>query len=226
MIEASEYIEQIVNNIDDSIKGKFDVGSGRYLTCDTKWARIGKTITDLLGNVYRITDLVTDEYIVAEVITGSGDLDGIAYLESPFFITGTKMATNQEWLLVDPNLSNKLPLIWLLEIISETGYGRGSALDRDIEIRLFFLDETDPSQYYTKDHREQVVKPMQKLMDQFLISVAELREYKAIENYRYRTFSRFGVEQDNGVIQNVLDANLSGVALEVTLTRFKQNCKC
>jgi len=91
---------------------------------------------------------------------------------------------------------------------------------------LFFLDETDPSQYYTKDHREQVVKPMQKLMDEFLRVIEANRKYKTVENFTYKTFSRFGVENDKGVLQNVLDANLSGVALELNLSRYKENCKC
>jgi hypothetical protein len=67
---------------------------------------------------------------------------------------------------------------------------------------------------------------MQKLMLEFLAVVEQNRKYQTVENYRYKTFSRFGVEQETGVVQNVLDANLSGVALEVTLTRYKENCKC
>jgi len=67
---------------------------------------------------------------------------------------------------------------------------------------------------------------MQKLMLEFLEVVNNDRMYQTIENYRYRTFSRFGVEQESGVIQNVLDANLSGVALELTLSRYKEICKC
>jgi len=64
------------------------------------------------------------------------------------------------------------------------------------------------------------------LMLEFLEVVNNDRMYQTIENYRYRTFSRFGVEQESGVIQNVLDANLSGVALELTLSRYKEKCKC
>jgi hypothetical protein len=41
-----------------------------------------------------------------------------------------------------------------------------------------------------------------------------------------KTFSRFGVEQENGMFQNILDANLSGVELNLSLTKFKANCKC
>jgi hypothetical protein len=63
-------------------------------------------------------------------------------------------------------------------------------------------------------------------MNEFLKVIEDDRTYEVVDNYRYKTFSRFGVEQDTGVIENILDANLSGVALELTLTRYKINCKC
>ena len=225
MIEASEYIKDLVSEIDNSLTGTYDAVSEKTFVCNTKWARVGKIVTDSTNRRFRISEIGYDEYIKADALDG-GVLEGVFYLKNTFFITGTKMATNTEWTLADSNLENKLPLVWLLEIISETGYGKGSALEKDIDVRLFFLDETDPSQYYTKDHREQVVIPMQKLMLEFLEVVNNDRMYQTIENYRYRTFSRFGVEQESGVIQNVLDANLSGVALEVTLSRYKEICKC
>jgi hypothetical protein len=227
MIEASEYIKSLVSNIDATLEGTYDSSNNRTYMCDTKWARKGKTIKDSLDRDFKVVNISYDNYIIAEPVSGGSEvLDGVCYLDNPFFITGTKKATNMEWTLADTNLSNKLPLVWLLEVISETGYGRNSALEKDIETRLFFLDETDPSQYYTKDHREQVVIPMQKLMLAFLKQVETNKMYKTVENYRYKTFSRFGVEQETGVIENVLDANLSGVALEFTLSRYKENCKC
>ena len=227
MIEVTEYMEEIVSKIDNSIDGTYDLATQRTYFCDTKWARVGKKITDSLSNIFTITEVVTDQYIVAEDPTDPAlVLDGLCTLEEPFWITGTKLATNREWSISDSNLENKLPLVWLLEVISETGYGRESVYDRDFTVQIFFLDETDPSQYYTKDHREQVVKPMQKLMDQFIKTAGSMRVYKTLESYQYKTFSRFGVEKENGVFQNILDANLSGVALDLTLTRYKQNCKC
>ena len=227
MIEASQYIKDLVTSIDNSLVASYDSSSGKSFICNTKWARVGKLITDSLNRKFKIVEISYDNYIKADPVSGGAEvLDGTCYLVNPFFITGTKRATNMEWNLADSNLENKLPLIWLLEVISETGYGRGSSVEKEIETKLFFLDETDPSQYYTKDHREQVVIPMQKLMLEFFNQVEEDRKYQAVENYRYKTFSRFGVDQESGVIKNVLDANLSGVALEFTLTRFKENCKC
>lgn len=227
MIDSSNYIKELITDINNSLVGVYDPNTGKTSVCDSKWARIGKLVTDSNGVTFRITDISYDEWIIAEPIGNGGEvLDGVFTLPQPFFITGTKLATNREWTIAEVNLENKTPLIWLLEIISETGYGRGSSLERDIETRLFFLDETDPSQYYTKDHREQVVVPMQKLMNEFLTVVNNNRMFETVENYRYKTFSRFGVEQEKGVIENILDANLSGVALELTLTRYKENCKC
>jgi len=226
MIEASEYVKDLVLKIDNTIQGSYDPLTGRTLVCNTKWARIGKVVKDAEDKEYLITELVTDEYLVATPLIGETNLSGLIYLPELFFITGTKRATNTEWTIADANLSNKLPLVWLLEVISETGFGKMSAVEKEMDLRLFFLDETDPSQYYTADHREQVVKPMQKLMLEFIKVVENERTYKPIENYRFKTFSRFGVENDKGMLQNILDANLSGVSLELTLTRYKLKCKC
>lgn len=226
MIEASEYVKDLVLKIDNTIQGSYDPLTGRTLVCNTKWARVGKVVKDAEDKEYLVTELVTDEYLVATPLIGETNLSGTIYLPELFFITGTKRATNTEWTIADANLSNKLPLVWLLEVISETGFGKMSAVEKEMDLRLFFLDETDPSQYYTADHREQVVKPMQKLMLEFIKVVENERTYKPIENYRFKTFSRFGVENDKGMLQNILDANLSGVSLELTLTRYKLKCKC
>lgn len=226
MIEASEYVKDLVLKIDNTIQGSYDPLTGRTLVCNTKWARVGKVVKDAEDKEYLITELVTDEYLVATPLIGETNLSGLIYLPELFFITGTKRSTNTEWTIADANLSNKLPLVWLLEVISETGFGKMSAVEKEMDLRLFFLDETDPSQYYTADHREQVVKPMQKLMLEFIKVVENERTYKQVENYRFKTFSRFGVENDKGMLQNILDANLSGVSLEVTLSRYKLKCKC
>lgn len=147
--------------------------------------------------------------------------------DKPFFITGTKLATNAEWTIASNDLNEKLPLIWLLEVIDEVGYGEEHILEREMNVRLFFLDETDPSQYYTKEHREKVVKPMQNLMFEFIETMEQMVEFAPVETYNFRTFSRFGTESEKGILQNILDANLSGVALDIKISRYKENnCNC
>jgi hypothetical protein len=224
--DVANIIESIVDQMNNTIEGKFNPGDGKTYFCKTKWARVGKPIFDELDNEYLITEVVLDDYIVATPVGHANDLDGLCSLVKPFWITGTRLAANREWTIASNNLMDKLPLIWMLELMSETIYGRGSTLERDMELQLFFLDETDPAQYYTAEHRKQVVEPMQQLMVEFIETINRLKEFKTVDDYRIRTFSRFGTESEQGVLENVLDANLSGLRLDLTLSKYKENCKC
>lgn len=229
MIDATIEIQDIIDKIDNTIDGKYDAVTGKTFFCHTKWARKGKHIKDSNGVIFIIDDVENDEWIIATQVVVSDpviNLDGVCELQTPFFITGTKLATNREWTIADINLENKLPLIWMLEIINETGYGNGYSIEREINTNLFFLDETDASQYYTVDHRKQVVVPMSNLMNEFIKTVSKMPSWQTIDQYTYKTFSRFGVEQDTGVVENILDANLSGLSLNVNLIKFRANCKC
>lgn len=224
--DVANIIEGIVDQMNNTIEGKFNPGDGKTYFCKTKWARVGKPIFDEFDNEYLITEVVLDDYIVATPVGHANDLDGLCSLVKPFWITGTRLAANREWTIASNNLMDKLPLIWMLELMSETIYGRGSTLERDMELQLFFLDETDPAQYYTAEHRKQVVEPMQQLMVEFIETINRLKEFKTVEDYRIRTFSRFGTESEQGVLENILDANLSGLRLDLTLSKYKENCKC
>ena len=67
---------------------------------------------------------------------------------------------------------------------------------------------------------------MKQLAMEFIETINKNRNYKTIEDWEIIEFTRFGVEQENGMFQNILDANLSGVELRITLTKYKENCKC
>ena len=67
---------------------------------------------------------------------------------------------------------------------------------------------------------------MESLCEYFLKSIKANRKYQTINEYQKFYFDRFGVEADNGTVQNIIDANLSGVSLQLSLTKYKNNCKC
>jgi hypothetical protein len=224
--EITFEVNELVDQIDTSIVGTYDSETTQFVSCNTKWARVGKNVKDVDGNSYVITAVVTDEYVTLSPLGHENEPTNVVYLNDPFWITGTKLATNSEWSKAEKNLMKKTPLIWLLEVIRLRRYGRDSVIEFESDLRLFFLDETNVAQYYTADHRENVVYPMERLCDEFIKVVEANRNYQTIENYDIITFSRFGVERDNGMFQNVLDANLSGVELRITLTKYKENCKC
>jgi hypothetical protein len=220
-------LNDFVNAIDNSVKGSYDALTQKTFSCNTKWARIGKKVTNSLNKLYTITDISIDEWVKAiPDVSADGPLDGVFFLDEPYFVTGTKLAANREWTIADDNVMDKTPLVWLLETIRMTTFGRQSSLEFSTELRVFFLDETDIVNYYTLDHRTNVVQPMNKLINEFIQVVENTTGVLPLEETQRFTFSRFGVEKDNGVFQNVLDANLSGVELRFTLTKYKSNfCK-
>lgn len=224
--EISNIIKDLVLSIDNSIIGTFDSVTGKTYFCNTKWARIGKQIINENNELFLITDIEPNEWIIATPVNHTNDLNGIVYLTQPYWITGTKLAANMEWTKTNQIVMSKTPLIWLVELIRYRKFGRESTIDFESDLRMFFLDETNVAQYYTADHRENVVIPMEHLVNEFIGVIKNNKSFETIENYEIITFSRFGVEQQNGVFKNILDANLSGVELRINLRKYKQNCKC
>lgn len=227
MKDVAKVVEELVNAIDCTLDGVLDVVTNHVNTCHTKWVRVGKIVQNSLGDEYLVTSVVTDEYITATpVLPSSPPLDGIITIPIPFWISGTHIATNNEWTKAGSNLLNKTPLAWLLETLRMQKFGLADTRDFESDLRIFFLDETDVVNYYTADHREQVVEPMEELAKGFIDAVAGNRNFRTLEGWEMLTFSRFGVEGNDGMFQNILDANLSGVELRLTLTKYKDNCKC
>ena len=221
--ELSNIVQNIVNSMDNTIQGVYDVDDNKTYSCKTKWSRIGKVVSNG-GNDFLITDLNVDNWLVGQNATFN--MDGVIYLPPPFFIFGTKKATNREWTILSNNVSSKTPIVWLLGSLKYKQFGRESTVDFESPLRIFFLDETDITNYYTADHITQVVYPMEQLAMEFIETINRDRNFKTIEDWEIIEFTRFGVEQENGMFQNILDANLSGVELRITLTKYKENCKC
>jgi hypothetical protein len=228
MIEISKAIKQIYQSIDNTIEGMWNVAQSRTDFCATKWARVGKIVVDSIGREYLIEQIDYDNWIIATALDplNLDPLEGMIYLPQPFWISGTRIVTNNEWGKFSNDLTQKLPLVWLLEVLRYRRFGRESVIEFESDLRLFFLDETNVTQYLNSAHRENVVEPMERLLNEFLNVVNSDREYKTVEDYEVITFSRFGVENEQGMFKNVLDANLSGVELRVTLSKYKEKCKC
>lgn len=225
MIEFSVIFRELVDEISNEITVE-SKDNMNYYTCNTKWARKGKTVTGFDIDGFPQSSIITN-VIDNELITlKTGLIVDTLILNSPFDITGTKIATNLEWGKATNIASDKLPMVWLLDSFTEREEGRESALERSGEYKIFFLDETDIKNFYTADHKREVVQPMLQLQDEFLKVIAKKRNFKTIDNVDIKYFSRFGTETAQGFEKNILDANLSGLMISINLKKFKENCKC
>lgn len=229
MKEVSLLFEEFVLNIDKNITINTieHINSDTHIfTCNTKWARKGKKI-NLQVDLQTSFSLLIKEVVEDEKIVVAGVYDPISVsLTDPFYISGTKISTNNEWLMADRDLLKKTPLIWLYQNYTQTIYGAESPLERTMNLTIAFLDETNPLYQKNSDHIDNVVVPMMKLVDSFIKSIDKLYIYKKLKQHNIKVYSRFGVENDSGVIQNILDADLGGVVLTITLEKFKEPCKC
>jgi hypothetical protein len=220
--EISLVIENLVGQIDNTIEGNWNDVTQRIDVCNTKWSRSGKPISNIGGD-YIIDEVSTDEYITIKDQVG---LSGTFYIPQPYFLGGTRIAANREWTISTPDQLSKTPIVWLLHDINYKVFGKNNTQDWESTLRIFFLDETNVVNYYTKDHTLNVVEPMTKLANEFVNIVENDRSFKTLEEYEVINFTRFGTESQGGSFQNILDANLSGVELRITLTKYKGNCKC
>jgi hypothetical protein len=226
MIEFSEIFNDLVGQISPDIKVNYQVNN-KYYVDSTKWSRKGKTISGMNALGVQITKKITnvsnDEFIELEDML---IVDDTLTIDSPFNITGTKIATNLEWTKASNFAIDKTPLVWLLDTFEEQEYGAESSIERIIDLKVFFLDETDIKNFYTSDHKREVIQPMMNLKDKFLKEIKKNRTFKAVESDKTKYFSRFGTESTQGFEKNILDANLSGLLLSLSLTKFKGNCIC
>ena len=225
MKEFSEIFKDLVGGISRNVS-IISKNSNNYTVDSLKWARVGKFIKgfDSLGNLQtkKITAIngniltLSDSVIVGDTLI----------LSEPFAITGTRLSTNLEWTNADLSLFNKTPLVWLLDSFNEIVYGRGDSREREVNFTVFFLDETNITDFSTKQHKTEVVAPMVALMEEFIRVIEKKASFKSLELLNKRDLTKFGTETQNGFEANILDANLSGTSVTFNLTKYKLSSTC
>jgi hypothetical protein len=198
-------------------------GTQTISLCFNKWVRVGHYLTDSSDKQWLIQS-ITNNSIVVKKPTGATDLVLHQELElkNPKFLFGTRFSANMEYLK-----AKGLPLIWLIETIRETEYNYGSSIERSSQLRFFLLDENNPKQYINDDYRKNVVTPMYGLKDEFLRVINSNTLFKGYESVEVRPITRFGNENEKGYAGNILDDNLSGIELSITLDIYRRkNCNC
>ena len=225
MVEFSEIFNEIVSGISRTITIT-SKSSSQYTVSSLKLARAGKFVRgfDSLGNLQtkKITAINGNTLVLSDsVITGD-----TLILDKPFNITGTRLATNLEWTRAGIDLFNKTPLVWLLDNYNEVIYGRWDSREREVNFTVFFLDETNIKDFYTSEHKSEVVTPMIKLSEQFIDVINQKPKFKALELVNKRDLTKFGTETQNGFEANILDANLSGTSITFNLTKYKEPTTC
>ncbi len=220
-------LDLTVNIIENFIKG-FDL-SGSIMSLDrnsettkiniaegssTFHARSGMFL-DVNAANYEITEV---DYNKSITVNGVIKEASMYTVNSPKYFHGTPLMTNAR--LNGAEVLDKLPMIYLYEIIRERDKQINSAIVRESDLRLFFLDTADFSDWNTDDHYSKRLLGLNSLVDYFI----EQARGNTCQFYLYETdFNRINhvkwgrFKDDQGHVTSLFDDELTGVELSFTL---------
>jgi hypothetical protein len=233
MKETVDIVEDLISQLDivvpfDTIT---DNGDGTYTieSCNTGYLFPCYKF-DLGGVIYTVQNEVGKEFVFNERFTIKGNTIPTATeltLDALKYYHGTVIATKEE--LAKKELSSdKFPMAFLLEVLEDDfNNADDSRIDRNSQLRLFFLSETDENNWNTEEHYEFSIKPMRNLLYKFISHlngsnlIGEFNSYKAINHAKFGVF----VSSKGGHTQRIFNDKLSGVELRIDLPILKSR-KC
>ena len=192
-----------------------DDGVNTVINVEKTYHARRKMLVNIDGTDYEVVAVVNNQSIeVVGVIA-----DPVAYtVPNPFFCHGTPVMTNSH--INGARHSDKVHMIYLYEILRERDKNPNSRIVRESDLRLFFLDSANFSEWDTDDHYSQRLLGLNNLVDAFI----EAARKNTCCFYLFETdFTRvnhanWGVYVDNeGHKQRIFDDDLTGVELSFTL---------
>ena len=222
-----DFIEGIVDDMTPTItiESVVDNGDGTQTltTCDTYWIRKYLDIT--INSVeYSVLSFVKDTSITissATLVTSTSFV-----LTAPYYFHGSPMQVNNEF-LIKKNEANKYPLVYLVESLTDNHYDELDGKDKDMNLRIFFLDSFANKNDEVDAHYTNVIVPLNASLDYF---VELLKSNSTTLPFSYDVTNRVkvGVYSTNqGNTSQIFEDPLDGVEFVATVTTLKStNCKC
>jgi len=222
-----DFIEGIVDDMTPTITiyGVVDNGDGTQTltTCDTYWIRKYLDIT--INSVeYSVLSFVKDVSITISSTTLVTSTSFV--LTAPYYFHGSPMQVNNEF-LIKKNEANKYPLVYLVESLTDNHYEELDGKDKDMNLRIFFLDSFANKNDEVDAHYTNVIVPLNASLDYF---VELLKSNSTTLPFSYDVTNRVkvGVYSTNqGNTSQIFEDPLDGVEFVATVTTLKStNCKC
>jgi hypothetical protein len=211
IIESLTFTQAILSIV-DNLDGTFTLG-----VCKTYHLQPVCSYVSIDSVNYRVVGIVNNESITIKA--GAQPPQTEVIISAPKYFNGTRPAVNEELSQINQE-SDKLPLVYLFEIITET-YNNNDELqlERESALRLFFLGPANFESWKTVDHYDNAIIPMTNLALAFIDYLNNNEcDFQRVDNYSLINHAKFGVFTDNkGHTNNFFNENLSGVEMRITL---------
>jgi len=206
----------------DSVVDNGD-GTQTINVCNTYWIRKYKVLT--IDSVeYTVSAFVKDTSFTVPSTTLVTATSFV--LDAPYYFHGSPMQVNNEHLKIKVS-ANKYPLIYLVEALTDNHYDELDGKDKDMNLRIFFLDSFESKNDEVNEHFTNVVKPLNAMLSYF-VELLEDNAYTLPFSYDVINRVKVGVYTTNqGNTEQIFSDPLDGVEFVSSTTLLKgYECKC
>jgi len=227
MVLLTDIVEnEIVSKINNKLRVKEVVSTiGTDITivkfCDNKWLSLYAG-QGAFGSINSDGSVSVNQEPLLQV----GD---IVELPIPIFRHGTPLNTVEEWSKYETVEQNKLPLIWLVTPYTERVNDYNQVIERNCDVKLFFIHTSDWLNSLNEGRVNQSVKPLAALVDEFERAINANRGYFGmLKKTTRKHYPKFGTEQSDGSTKTtIFNSTLAAIELKMTLdVKKSQLCEC
>jgi len=212
-----DILEDFINTLDLSgqVVSFSDDGVNTTLVVEKTFHARKKMQLNVDGSDYEIFSVVNNTSITVVGVLPAA----VSYtVPNPFYFHGTPMMTNAH--INGARERDKVPMVYLYEILRERDKRKNSRIVRESDLRLFFLDSANFDEWETDDHYSQRLLGLNNLVDEFEEAACEYQccFYLYETDFTRINHIKWGIWKDNaGHDRRLFDDNLTGVELSFTL---------
>lgn len=220
--------EDIVDKIDKTfnvsrVDSAIDIET-KLFVCDVKWLKVGDTIIDNEERPASIREVGINYIVVRKLEPFIWTSNIFTAFKDFYFIAGTPLDVDAEWLKRSIVQTSKLPLFWLALPTNETINANGQGLERESVIRLFIIEQS-MLKYTVDEYYSEVMKYLMAYLEAFKDAIKKNKLFANIESFDQRELYRLGSESQDGFEALIIDSNLSAIEIRFTLP-IRKGAKC
>ena len=190
--------------------------------CTTAWVRVGTIFKDDNDVEFKVTAFNHNSLITVNNPGFVGNIN----LTRPHFMWGTKVQTNNEYGQKASYSEDKLPMIWLQDGAISDRKSKDKTIGADISCNIYFLD-TYNEVWINDEIALNSLSPMKSLSTEFKKSLENnFTFFQSMDGYSEVENTRFGTENDNGLVNRHFGDDLSGVGVRLSMSSYADEACC